>query len=244
MRKYRREILINTLKSLLAKSGNQCAFPNCSHPIFNDDNLLIAQLCHIEGVSPLGQRHNPDKSDKETNDYENLMFLCYRHHKETDNVVSYPVERLKEIKAVHEAKFKEKAYNYSNEALKVLIKETTAYWEKIEEVHINHVIPELAVPINTRSDILTLIDEIKENLGSLSDLNSVFMSELKTTHFEFVCLAIPNFLTRSSVALDQIEIKYIEELLLKNSDDQNLKAKLKQLRKQFEEIAQSAGLSD
>ena len=244
MRKYSREISINTLKSLLAKSGNRCAFPNCSHPIFNDNNLFIAQLCHIEGVSPLGQRHNPDKSDEETNSYENLIFLCYRHHKETDNVVSYPVERLKEIKSAHEAKFKETAYNYSDEALKALIKETTVYWEKIEEIHPNHVIPELAVPINTISDILMLIDEIKENIGSLSDLNSVFMSELKRTHFEFVCLAIPNFLIRSSVALDQIEIKYIEELLLKNPDDENLKAKLKQLRKRFEEIAQSAGLSD
>lgn len=244
MRKYSREISINTLKSLLAKSGNQCAFPNCSHPIFNDNNLFIAQLCHIEGVSPLGQRHNPDKSDEETNSYDNLMFLCYRHHKETDEVASYPVERLKEIKAVHEAKFKEAAYNYSDEALKALIEETTAYWKKIEEVHINHVIPELAVPINSRSDILTLINETKENIGSLSDLNSVFMSELKITHFEFVCLAIPNFLTSSIVALDQIEIKYIEELLLKSPDDQDLKAKLKQHRERFEEIAQSAGLPD
>lgn len=244
MRKYSRDILINTLKSLLAKSGNQCAFPNCSHPIFNDNNLFIAQLCHIESVSPLGQRHNPNKSDEETNSYENLMFLCYRHHKETDDVVSYPVKRLKEMKSAHEAKFKETAYDYSDEALKSLIEETNVYWRKIEEIHSNHVIPELAVPINTKSDILTLIDEIKQNLGSLSDLNLAFMSELKKTHFEFVCLAIPNFLTRSSVALDQIEIKHVEELLLKNSDDQNLKAKLKQLRKRFEEIAQSAGLSD
>ena len=107
MRKYSRQISPNTLKTLLARSGNQCAFPNCSHPIFDDNSLFIAQLCHIEGVLPMSQRHNPNKSDDETNSYENLLLLCYRHHKETDNVDLYPVDKLKEIKDTHEAKFKE-----------------------------------------------------------------------------------------------------------------------------------------
>jgi hypothetical protein len=244
VRVYSRAIAVNTLKLLLARSGNQCAFPGCQHPVFNDEGLFIAQLCHIEGVAPLSQRHNINKSDKETNSYENLLFLCYRHHIETDNVKMYPVEKLIEIKALHEAKFSEGTYEYSSKVLKELVKEINFYWQKIEKLHAHHVVPELAVPIDVEGDILKLIDEINESLNSLSDLNSVFMDDLMETHFEFVCLAIPNFLTRSSVALIQIKIKYIEELLIKNPVDQNLQTTLKHLRNYFESIVQSVGLID
>jgi len=244
MRNYNRQIPINNLKLILARSGNQCAFPDCTHPIFDDKNLFIAQLCHIEGVSRLGQRHNPYKSDKETNSYDNLLFLCYRHHKETDDVDLYPVQRLREIKATHEAKFKESTYKYSNEVLHELIKETNSYWERIDELHAKHIVPELAVPIDTKSNILTLINEVNDNLGSLHEINMILMSECMATHFEYICLGFPNLLTRISVAIDQIEIKYLEELILKNAHDDDLKAKLKYLRDNFEETSQSAGLAD
>ena len=161
MKKFSRQISIENLKLLLARSGNQCAFPGCSHPIFDDNNLFIAQLCHIEGVSPLGQRYNPNKTDIEINSYENLLFLCYRHHKVTDNVDLYPVERLKEIKTAHELKLKESTYKYPDAVLDELIKEINLYWESIEKLHSNHIVPDLAVPINTNDDILKL----SKNLG-------------------------------------------------------------------------------
>ena len=75
---YSRRIPIDNLKLLLARSGNQSAFHNCSHPLFDDNDLFIAQLCHKEAVSPLGQRHNPDKLKfkEATYIYSNEVFIA------------------------------------------------------------------------------------------------------------------------------------------------------------------------
>jgi hypothetical protein len=244
MKKYSRKISIDNLKILLARSGNQCSFSDCLHPIFDDNNLFIAQLCHIEAVSPNGQRYNPNKSDEEINSFENLLFLCYRHHKVTDNVDLYPVEKLKEIKTNHEAKFKEATYEYPKEVLTNLESEIENFWTDIDKLHLEHIIPELSVPINTKSDILTLITEICEFLEHLTQVNSVLISECKATHFEYVCLALPNLLTRISVGIQQIEIKYLEEQILKKPDNEELLNKLKKVRKEFENIAKYIGLAD
>jgi len=74
-----------TLRALLAKSGNQCAFPDCNHPLINEKNKLIAQLCHIEAANKGGERYNPNQDDEQRRGYENLLFLCYRHHIETND---------------------------------------------------------------------------------------------------------------------------------------------------------------
>ena len=244
MKKYKRKISIDNLKLLLARSGNQCAFSDCLHPLFDDNDLFIAQLCHIEAVSPKGQRYNPNKTDEEINSYENLLFLCYRHHKVTDNVDLYSVDKLKEIKIKHEAKFKEHTYQYPKGVLASLEKEIENFWMQVEKLHSKHIIPELSVPINVKSDILSLITETQEYLEHLIDVNSVLMNEFKKTHFESVCLAIPNLLTRISVAVDQIEIKYLEEQILKDLDSDELKDKLKEARNNFENIAKFTGLAD
>ena len=75
-------------------------------------------------------------------------------------------------------------------------------------------------------------------------VNMDLMKDYTIDNFESICLAFPNLLTRISVALDQIEIKYIEELILQKPDSKALRTKLKRLRKAFEETAQSAGLAD
>ena len=64
------------------------------------------------------------------------------------------------------------------------------------------------------------------------------------THFEYVCLAMPNLLTRISVAIDQIEVKYLEEQVFKRPDNKELKEKLNEVRSNFEIIAKFAGLAD
>jgi hypothetical protein len=244
MKKYSRKISIDTLKLLLARSGNQCAFSDCYHPIFDDNNLFIAQLCHIEAVSPNGQRFNPKKTDEEINSYDNLLFLCYRHHKVTDNVDLYPVHKLKEIKANHEAKFKETSYDYPQEVINNLENEIENFWIQVDKLHSEHITPELAVPINTKNDILSLITETNEYLKLLTEVNSALASVCKMTHFEYVCLAMPNLLTRISVAIDQIEIKYLEEQVLKKPDCKELRNKLKEVRKNFEEVAKYTWLAD
>lgn len=66
-------------------------------------NAANSNICHIEAAEEGGQRHNRDMTDKERADYPNLILLCPSHHKVTDNVTVYTVEKLKAMKSEHEA---------------------------------------------------------------------------------------------------------------------------------------------
>jgi hypothetical protein len=66
---------------------------------------FIGQVCHIEAAEFNGPRFNPKQTEEERRGFGNLMLMCYPHHKETDDAGTYPVARLQEMKATHEAKF-------------------------------------------------------------------------------------------------------------------------------------------
>ncbi|KAA6449292.1 hypothetical protein F8161_19765 [Bacillus cereus] len=102
----RLKILDPVLRELYIFSGNQCAFPGCSNKIVNDDGTYIAQICHIEAANEGGQRFNLNMTNEDRRALSNLMLLCYEHHKTTDNTEVYTVEKMQEMKAKHEAKFK------------------------------------------------------------------------------------------------------------------------------------------
>lgn len=95
----------DVLRELFLKSGNQCAFPDCHHLIINEEGVFVAQICHIEAAEPGGQRFNPAQSNEDRRMFCNLILLCHLHHKITDDDIKYPVDRLKEIKKLHELKF-------------------------------------------------------------------------------------------------------------------------------------------
>jgi hypothetical protein len=98
-----------TLQQLYALSGNVCAFHEdeyvCDHVLMDAKRRFVGQLCHIEAVAPGGERHNPNQTDEECRSFENLLFLCYRHHRVTNDEDAWPVEALKKMKAEHEARF-------------------------------------------------------------------------------------------------------------------------------------------
>ena len=96
-----------TLRQLYLLSGNECAFPECHEPIISVNGDYIAQICHIEAANPGGERFNLTMTNEQRRAASNLMLMCYRHHVETDDVVAYPVERLRKIKADHEARYSE-----------------------------------------------------------------------------------------------------------------------------------------
>jgi len=103
----RLSITNQTLKILFAHSGNQCAFPDCSSKLFDEDDNFIGQICHIEAAERGGERFNPIQSDEDRRSYENLLVLCYEHHIKTNDVERYPVEKMKSIKENHEKRFKQ-----------------------------------------------------------------------------------------------------------------------------------------
>lgn len=96
-------ILKDVLRDLSIRSKNKCAFPQCDHPILDTKGNYIAELCHIEAAESGEPRFNPEHTDEERRAYKNLLFLCHRHHKETDDELLFPVAKLQKIKVKHEA---------------------------------------------------------------------------------------------------------------------------------------------
>jgi hypothetical protein len=94
----------STLKKLFALSGNRCAFPGCTQAVVNEHGDLIAEICHIEAANEYGQRYNADQSDEDRRSFDNLLILCPTHHRVTDNVAEYSVERLRQMKQAHEGR--------------------------------------------------------------------------------------------------------------------------------------------
>lgn len=110
----------STLRELYILSGNKCAFPQCTHEIIDENGTFVAELCHIEAAMPGGERFNPNMTNEERAHSSNLLFLCHKHHKVTDNVKDFDVEKLKKIKFQHENLFR----NIMSDMLKT-IEDTT-----------------------------------------------------------------------------------------------------------------------
>ena len=245
MEKFPRKIKIETVKALLARTGNQCAFPNCDHPIFNDNNLLIAQLCHIEAIAPEGPRFNPNNTTLRVNSYDNLIFLCYRHHKETDDSIKFDKDKLKEIKADHESKFKESKFKIDNETLNKVVQEINEYWTEVYRINNDeHLVPELKIDIDPNADEEILIADIKQKIKDLVRISDFLRESLKSKYFEIVCLALPNTTDRLTVLIQQLEIKIMERKLVNDPTNDKLKKELENLKSEFVETARSAGVAD
>lgn len=99
----------DTVFELGAKSGNECAYPNCTERMFNEQGVMIGQICHIEAAEKGGQRFNDAMTNEQRRHISNLMLMCYQHHKITDDVNNYPTSRMKDMKQAHEARFTEEA---------------------------------------------------------------------------------------------------------------------------------------
>lgn len=95
-----------TLRELYILSGNRCAFPGCNHEIIDENGTLVAELCHIEAAMPGGERFNPKMTNEERAQAANLLFLCHKHHKITDDVNEFSVTKMREIKRNHERLFR------------------------------------------------------------------------------------------------------------------------------------------
>ena len=54
---------------------------------------------------PGGERFNPNMTNEDRRSFDNLMLMCHHHHVVTDDVERYNIEKLKEMKRNHEAKY-------------------------------------------------------------------------------------------------------------------------------------------
>jgi hypothetical protein len=157
-------------KILLAfRSGDMCALPDCErkgrrltvdNPGGSPTNL--GQAAHIEGENagtskkPASARYNPKMSPAERDAFENLIYLCGSCHKKIDTLpegeVSYPVKKLKKIKAEHEAKARQAMLDAFSEVGFPELAEATQWATAIQPS-----------AVTQRYDLLELEDKIKKN---------------------------------------------------------------------------------
>jgi len=100
-----RDYSAKTLKILFGLSGNTCSFPGCMKRLVNNRNAIDSNICHIEGAKKGSERYNPDMTDIQRANYNNLILLCPQHHDETNDVEKYSVEVLRAMKREHESQY-------------------------------------------------------------------------------------------------------------------------------------------
>ncbi len=111
----------SVVKRLFALSGNNCAYPNCPEDLVNAKGTVIGEICHIEAAEKGGERFNEKSNDEYRRSFENLILMCGKHHKETNDINEYTTPKLKKFKADHENKFLKKPYNASDQIVQQAI---------------------------------------------------------------------------------------------------------------------------
>jgi len=96
----------------------------------NQNTAKNSNICHIEAANSDGQRYRTNMTDKERADYDNLILLCVDHHTETDDVDTYTVVKLKQMKDEHEAKIASRTLGRSPSMLRTAI-------DKISKIGLN-----------------------------------------------------------------------------------------------------------
>ena len=147
------------LRSLFARSGNQCAFLGCTQFMVNSKNQFIGNVCHIEAASSGGPRYNPNQTDEERRSYDNLLLLCYPHHVESNDESDYPVDRLKKIKYDHESKFEKNPFTIDDTVLHKITNEMDLFWNQIEKLNtLEHSMKEFAAEINAKGSFFDIME--------------------------------------------------------------------------------------
>jgi len=157
-----------TIRLLLAKSGNQCAFENCTEVIFNDAGELVSECCHIEAAEPGGERFNMEQSNEERRSFNNLVFLCHKHHIETNNIDVYTTPKLREIKQLHHDKFSEKQIHINPNYIDSVIDKFNEISFKIDEAI------EVIKKVESKQDSLFELFNTNNNRQTISEINEFF----------------------------------------------------------------------
>ena len=171
------------IRTLFAKTGNQCAFPGCMQPLIDDDEDYLAEICHIEGANEGSQRYNSEMTDEERRNVNNLVVLCRIHHAKVDkNPGKFTVSCLQKIKANHEKLSRAYPYQLADQALQQIIKEQLSLERDVFQKNLKWQEEcDFAMDLQLSSDqslhlneILTSVSQIERFLNEISNfLNSL-----------------------------------------------------------------------
>lgn len=97
-------------KILWANAAGRCAFPGCQCRLCTDEAAkaapyTIGEMAHICGEKAGASRYDGSQTEKQRDDYANLILLCPNHHTLIDkpeNLKKYSVEVLHKMKSDHE----------------------------------------------------------------------------------------------------------------------------------------------
>lgn len=181
-------------RALFSKTGNQCAFPGCTHPLIDDDDQFVAQICHIEAAEKNGPRYNPGMTDEDRKSIKNLIVLCYMHHVKVDrNTNLYTVRCLQHMKSEHESRWSMHPYNTPDQAIDRILNEQMLFEHEISRVNEEWIqFESLAMSLKLSqnpsehltelldyvSRMQTLLDEINSFFGTLSESIESFLGDL------------------------------------------------------------------
>ena len=192
---------------LYALSGNQCAFPGCNVLFTSpEDETNISNICHIEAAEEGGERYNPNSNDDERRSFKNLILLCPNHHTVTDDVQTYTVEVLREMKRTHEARrLKPNELQKNPSALNGIIK---LIGNKLFDTEVSdaQIAPNLQEKIQYNNVIRykPIIEEYKVYQGKLNKLYEE-IEKAGSTRKEFLLLNIKNIYLREKAEFDTID---------------------------------------
>jgi hypothetical protein len=205
------------LRELYLLSGNQCAMPNCRNVIIDDKGAVIGQVCHIEAAMPNGPRFNKDQTNEQRRQLSNLVLICSNHHVQIDSKKhedNWPLEKVRALKAEHEAKFKaipgslEQRFNKQfSDSTDLLDPTDPGDFKKLEEV-----LPECKLHREERKKRKATVAKYLKNLARVPDTERDFMLsvikraiKLESDHHGAVSVHTDD--VSSSFKIDHTELK-------------------------------------
>lgn len=102
-----KEMTVDTKRRVLLLSHGRCMFEGCATSLLTDEltgeDAYFGYLAHIVASSEKGPRGLPGLSGQLSDDPDNVMFLCDKHHRLIDKVAEsdYSRERLEAMRREH-----------------------------------------------------------------------------------------------------------------------------------------------
>jgi hypothetical protein len=126
-------------------------------------------------------------TDEDRRSFENLMLLCYRHHKETDDVGEHTTEILQAMKLSQETRHGNKPFKVNEAFLYRIEAEMQTYWEDIAYANEHdHVAPDFAVKISTETSpirqfagLTKSVERVQELLAYFADCDAGIDEEIR-----------------------------------------------------------------
>lgn len=177
---------------LIARAAGRCEFPGCNKPLYEDELTKrpgrFSNFAHIVSYEKNGPRGEESKENRPKNIHslENLMLLCWNHHKKIDTEVSdYPVEKLQRWKRNHEQRIslvtsiqeKYKSFIVSY-AARIAQRETFVSEEDIRQALLPHYYP-------AQNDIIQLSPELP-NISQGADWYNLAVNDLRSRYNDFI----------------------------------------------------------